>query len=86
MKPDRQYRSADTIIGVLLGVFVGAACGIMMVVGDFGEVMMSPMFLIGTSTLSGAVLCGALAFLLGKRFTDGVETFIKIVVNYRKDQ
>ena len=71
---------------MLLGVFVGAACGIMMVVGDFGDVMMSPMFLIGTSTLSGAVLCGALAFLLGKRFTDGVETVIKIVVNYRKDQ
>ena len=76
MKPDREYRSADTAIGVLLGAFVGAAFGIMLVVG---EVKMSPLFLIGTSTLSGAVLCGALAFLLGKRFTDGVETFIATV-------
>ena len=76
MKPDREYRSADTAIGVLLGAFVGAAFGIMLVVG---EVKMSPLSLIGTSTLSGAVLCGALAFLLGKRFTDGVETFIATV-------
>ena len=76
MKPDREYRSADTAIGVLLGAFVGAAFGIVLVVG---EVKMSPLFLIGTSTLSGAVLCGALAFLLGKRFTDGVETFIATV-------
>ena len=84
MKPDREYRSADTVIGVLLGAFVGAPFGIMMVIGEF---RMSPLFLIGTSTLSGAVLCGALAFLLGKRFTDGVETFISmILVNFRKDR
>ena len=84
MKPDREYRSADTVIGVLLGAFAGAPFGIMMVIGEF---RMSPLFLIGTSTLSGAVLCGALAFLLGKRFTDGVETFISmILVNFRKDR
>jgi len=84
LKPDQEYRSADTIIGVLLGAFVGAAFGIMMV---FGEVKMSPLFLIGTSTLSGAVLAGALAFLLGKRFTDGVETFIAmIMVIFRNDR
>ena len=69
---------------MLLGAFVGAPFGIMMVIGEF---RMSPLFLIGTSTLSGAVLCGALAFLLGKRFTDGVETFISmILVNFRKDR
>ncbi len=83
MKPDREYRSADTVIGVLLGAFVGAVCGIIMVIGEF---QMSPLLLIGTSALSGAVLCGALAFLLGKRFTDAMETVIKIVFNYRKDQ
>ena len=83
MKPDREYRSADTVIGVLLGAFVGAVCGIIMVIGEF---QMSPLFLIGTSALSGAVLSGTLAFLLGKRFTDGMETVIKIVFNYRKDQ
>ena len=69
---------------MLLGAFVGAPFGIMMVIGEF---RMSPLFLIGTSTLSGAVLCGALAFFLGKRFTDGVETFISmILVNFRKDR
>jgi hypothetical protein len=83
LKPDREYRSADTVIGVLLGAFVGAVCGIIMVIGEF---QMSPLLLIGTSALSGAVLCGALAFLLGKRFTDAMETVIKIVFNYRKDQ
>ena len=83
MKPDREYRSADTVIGVLLGAFVGAVFGVLLFIGD---VRMYPLFLIGTSALSGAVLCGALAFLFGKRFTDGVETVIKILFNHRKDR
>lgn len=79
MKPDREYRSADTVIGVLLGLFVGGGLGIAMAMGEIGQSLMPPLLLIAVSTVTGGVLCGAAAFLLGKRFTDAVESFIAAV-------
>jgi hypothetical protein len=86
MKPDREYRSADTVIGVLLGIFVGGVLGISMAMGEFGQFLMPPLLLIATSTVTGGVLCGSAAFLLGKRFTDAVESFIAAVREFFRDR
>ncbi len=82
MKPDRDYRFADAWIGVFLGAFVGGVFGVALAFGEFGDVRISPLFLVVASTGTGAVICGAMAFLLGKRFTDWVETVIAAVRDY----
>ena len=82
MKPDRDYRFADAWVGLFLGAFGGGAFGGALAFGDFGDVLISPLFLVVASTGTGAVICGAVAFLLGKRFTDWVETVIAAVRDY----
>jgi hypothetical protein len=82
LKPDRDYRFADAWIGVFLGAFVGGVFGVALAFGEFGDVLISPLFLVVASAGSGAVICGAMAFLLGKRFTDWVETVIAAVRDY----
>ena len=82
MKPDRDYRFADAWVGVFLGAFVGGVFGVALAFGEFGDVLISPLFLVVASTGTGAVICGAMAFLLGKRFTDWVETAIAAVRDY----
>ena len=82
MKPDRDYRFADAWVGVFLGAFVGGVFGVALAFGEFGDVLISPLFLVVSSTGTGAVICGAMAFLLGKRFTDWVETVIAAVRDY----
>jgi hypothetical protein len=82
LKPDRDYRFADAWIGVFLGAFVGGVFGVALAFGEFGDVRISPLFLVVASTGTGAVICGAMAFLLGKRFTDWVETVIAAVRDY----
>ncbi len=79
MKPDQEYRLADTVIGVLLGAFVGGAIGIALWFQNLNAPTISPLFLIGASVVTGGIISGALAFLLGKRFTDALESFIAAV-------
>lgn len=82
MKPERDYRFADAWVGVFLGAFVGGVFGVALAFGEFGDVLISPLFLVVASTVTGAVICGAVAFLLGKSFTDWVETVIAAVRDY----
>lgn|GEM_PF-1946146 len=82
MKPDRDYRFADAWVGVFLGTFIGGVFGVALAFGEFGDVRISPLFLVVASTGTGAVICGAVAYLLGKRFTDRVESFIAAVRDY----
>lgn len=82
MKPDRDYRFADAWVGVFLGAFVGGVFGVALAFGEFGDVLISPLFLVVASTGTGAVICGAMAFFLGKSFTDWVETVIAAVRDY----
>jgi hypothetical protein len=82
LKPDRDYRFADAWVGVFLGAFVGGVFGVALAFGEFGDVLISPLFLVVASTGTGVVITGALAFLLGKRFTDWVETVIAAVRDY----
>ena len=82
MKPDRDYRFADAWAGVFLGAFVGGVFGVALAFGDFDDVLISPLFLVVASTGTGAVIFGAMAFLLGKRFTDGMESFTAAVRDY----
>lgn len=79
MKPDQEYRSADTWVGTLLGAFIGGVIGITLWFENLAGPKISPLFLIGASAISGGITTGALAFLLGKRFTDAVESFIATV-------
>ena len=79
MKPDRDYRLADTVIGLLLGAFVGGAIGIALWYVNRTAPTMAPLFLISACVVAGGVISGALAFLLGKRYTDAVESFISTV-------
>jgi hypothetical protein len=76
LKPDREYRLADTVIGMLLGAFVGGVIGIALWFQNLNASTVSPLFMIGASVVTGGIISGALAFLLGKRFTDALESLI----------
>jgi hypothetical protein len=86
LKPDRDYRVADTVIGLLLGAFVGGSIGIALWYVNRTAPTMAPLFLISACVVAGGVISGALAFLLGKRYTDSVESFISAVREFLRQQ
>lgn len=86
MKPDNDYRFADAWVGVFLGTFIGAVLAAAIVFGEFGEEALSPLFIVGASIGSAAVVGGSLGLVFGKRFTDTVETWIKLIRTYFHNQ
>jgi hypothetical protein len=61
--------TGNVVAGVLLGVLTGGSLGLGACVFIFDE----PPFFVGDTVLLGAVICGALGYLLGEDFIDWLK-------------